>query len=64
MPKTRIYHLQYRPHKPVDKRRWVGWSVTRVQEWLEGGDKPLAKVVAYSLLTLTALYFLTSIIWR
>ncbi len=58
MPK-KIYNLQYKHHKLVSvKRHWLFWRpITRMQEWLEEKDKPLSKIIAYSLLLLAGIYF-------
>ncbi|WP_031514000.1 hypothetical protein [Desulfofalx alkaliphila] len=63
MQKQKIYHLQYLPHKPVStKYRWAWRPVNRVQEWLEGEDKPAGKVMAYSLLALVGMCFAMAIL--
>ncbi len=56
-------YLQYRPHRPVAVRRRLVWRpVNAVQAWLEGRDKPSAKVFAYGALAVAAMFLVSQIV--
>lgn len=60
-----VYHLEYRPHQPVTiKRRLVWKPVNAVQAWLEGRDKPPAKVFAYGVLAVTAVFLVVQVMLK
>lgn len=58
-----VLYLQVRQHRPVVVRRRLVWRpLNAVQRWLESGDKPSAKVFAYVLLAVVAVFLVVQVV--
>lgn len=60
--RARVYNLQVKQHQPVVRRRLVWRPLNAVQRWLEGEDKLPAKVVAYGVLLITAVFLVAQVV--